>query len=254
MVSRILRVDLWSDQRVVTKGQTAGDVRHGTGEGPSRTAASYDSFGTLFEPGLKDALRRTLVTKVVEALNGAEAPASERIPAIVDAILSERESGWHLSLSPDRLLTGDVRETGAWTRQLCTDCRVPGCCYFDVIRLTSADVERLRAHLNLSLGEFIARHCVPYARDDPRYRYALKKGKRCEFLAENGRCRVYAGRPAVCAAFPFVVDPKTHAITEIRLFPFCNVPFNVLRHEVTRRVRKGIRPRCGSTAQEALGD
>jgi len=45
----------------------------------------------------------------------------------------------------------------------------------------------------------------------------------------------------VCADFPLVVDPFTGDIIEIRLFPFCNVPFNVVRLEVTRRVLDGFR-------------
>jgi Fe-S-cluster containining protein len=187
------------------------------------------------------------VAKIVEERNAQEGPASERILGIVDEIVSEREGGWHFSLSLERLL-GDLGANGHSSRHLCADCSLPGCCYFDIIRLTSDDVERLRAQLALSLDAFVAEHCVPYVDYHDRcYTHALKKAQRCTFLEEDGRCRVYAARPAVCAEFPFVVDRKTRDITEIRLFPFCNVPFNVLRLEARRRVLEGISQSNGST-------
>jgi Fe-S-cluster containining protein len=216
----------------------------------SRGAATYESYGSLFEPGRKDDLRRTLAAKVTEGLNAPEAPASERILGIVDEIISERKGGWHFSLSPERLLD-DLRVNDHSSRHLCADCSLPGCCYFEIIRLTSDDAERLRAHFELSLDEFVAQHCVAYVDDhDRRYTYALKKAQPCAFLGEDGQCPVYADRPAVCAEFPFVIDRKTRDITEIRLFPFCNVPFNVLRLEVRRRALEGIRQGNGSTERE----
>lgn len=216
----------------------------------SRGAATYESYGSLFEPGRKDDLRRTLAAKVTEGLNVPEAPASECILGIVDEIISERKGGWHFSLSPERLLD-DLRVNDHSSRHLCADCSLPGCCYFEIIRLTSDDAERLRAHFELSLDEFVAQHCVAYVDDhDRRYTYALKKAQPCAFLGEDGQCPVYADRPAVCAEFPFVIDRKTRDITEIRLFPFCNVPFNVLRLEVRRRALEGIRQGNGSTERE----
>jgi Fe-S-cluster containining protein len=216
----------------------------------SRGAATYESYGSLFEPGRKDDLRRTLAAKVTEGLNAPEAPASECILGIVDEIISERKGGWHFSLSPERLLD-DLRVNDHSSRHLCADCSLPGCCYFEIIRLTSDDAERLRAHFELSLDEFVAQHCVAYVDDhDRRYTYALKKAQPCAFLGEDGQCPVYADRPAVCAEFPFVIDRKTRDITEIRLFPFCNVPFNVLRLEVRRRALEGIRRGNGSTERE----
>jgi len=163
----------------------------------------------------------------------------ERIPRIVDDIISEREGGWHFGLSSERLSTADLRSDDASAR-LCAKCVLPGCCYFDIVRLTSADVERLSARLKLSPEEFVERHCTPFAdAHDHRYTDALKKSKPCEFLGEDNQCHIYADRPTVCADFPFVVDPKTGDVIEIRLFPFCNLPFNVVRHEVTRRVLEG---------------
>lgn len=215
-----------------------------------RGAAKHASYGSLFEPGRKDDLRRTLASKVTGGLNAQEALASERVLGIVDQIITGCEGGWHFSLSPERLLD-DLSANDHSSRHLCADCSLPGCCYFDIIRLTSDDVERLRAHLELSLDEFVAQHCVSYVdAHDRRYTYALKKAQPCAFLEEGGRCRVYADRPAVCAEFPFVVDRKTRDVTEIRLFPFCNVPFNVLRLEVRRRALEGIRQSNGLDKRE----
>src|SRR5674536_215076 len=85
-------------------------------------------------------------------------------------------------------------------------------------------------------------HCKQFADiHDRRYTHALKKSKPCDFLTEDDRCHVYVDRPRVCADFPFVVDPKTGNVIEIRLFPFCNVPFNVVQYEVTRRVLEGAK-------------
>jgi Uncharacterised protein family (UPF0153). len=237
-----------SDEHLVTK--RVGDAGRWAKYCASRGAATYESYGSLFEPGRKDDLRRTLAAKVTEGLNVPEAPASECILGIVDEIISERKGGWHFSLSPERLLD-DLRVNDHSSRHLCADCSLPGCCYFEIIRLTSDDVERLRAHFELSLDEFVAQHCVAYVDDhDRRYTYALKKAQPCAFLGEDGQCPVYADRPAVCAEFPFVIDRKTRDITEIRLFPFCNVPFNVLRLEVRRRALEGIRQGNGSTERE----
>jgi Fe-S-cluster containining protein len=237
-----------SDEHLVTK--RVGDAGRWAKYCASRGAATYESYGSLFEPGRKDDLRRTLAAKVTEGLNAPEAPASECILGIVDEIISERKGGWHFSLSPERLLD-DLRVNDHSSRHLCADCSLPGCCYFEIIRLTSDDAERLRAHFELSLDEFVAQHCVAYVDDhDRRYTYALKKAQPCAFLGEDGQCPVYADRPAVCAEFPFVIDRKTRDITEIRLFPFCNVPFNVLRLEVRRRALEGIRQGNGSTERE----
>jgi Fe-S-cluster containining protein len=163
----------------------------------------------------------------------------EQITRIVDEVINEREGGWHFGLSTERLSKVDLRAEEVSAR-LCADCGLPSCCYFDIVRVTSTDVERLSARLKLSSEEFVARHCTPFADStDHRYTHALKKSKLCEFLTEDDQCYVYADRPTVCADFPFVVDPKAGDVIEIRLFPFCNLPFNVVRYEVTRRVLEG---------------
>jgi len=223
---------------VMTRRRKKGEAFCRVKERAARRAPG-DSYGRLFEAGREEALRRTLAAKVYEGLLAPDRSAMERITRIVDDVISEREGGWHFGLSSERLSKVDLRSDDASAR-LCTDCALPGCCYFDIVRLTSADVERLSARLKLSSEEFVARHCTTFADAfDRRYTHAIKRSKPCEFLDMDDRCRVYADRPSVCADFPFVVDPKTGDVIEIRLFPFCNLPFNVAQHEVTRRVLEG---------------
>jgi Fe-S-cluster containining protein len=225
---------------VVTRRSGKGDARRGA-KGRATQRASSDSYGRLFEVGREEELRRTLAGKVYEALLTPGSGEIERITRIVDEVIRERSGGWHFGLSTERLSQIDLRADDASAR-LCADCALPGCCYFDIVRLAPDDVERLSARLKLSSEEFVARHCKPFVdTHNRRYTHALKKSKPCEFLTEGDRCHVYADRPRVCADFPFVVDPKTGYVIEIRLFPFCNVPFNVVQHEVTRRALKGAK-------------
>jgi Fe-S-cluster containining protein len=218
------------------KTSSVGDTSRGAKRRGSRGAATNESFGYLFEPGRKNDLLRALAAKVTEGLT-PDAPACECIDSLVEEIVSEREGGWHFALSSERLF--DLRANGRSSQHFCDDCSLPGCCYFETIRLTSEDVERLATRLQLSFDEFVAQHCVPFVDNhDRRYSFALKEAQPCAFLEAHGLCRVYADRPTVCSEFPFVVDRKTGDVKEIRLFPFCNVPFNVLRLEVIRRAHK----------------
>jgi Fe-S-cluster containining protein len=223
---------------VVTKRYSKGEARRAAKERASRWA-SNDSYGRLFEPGRRDELRRALVATVHGGLSTPDGDAIESISRAIDEVISEREWGWHFAVPTERLSRRDLSADDASAR-LCADCALPGCCYFDIVRLTTDDVARLSARLKLSFEEFVAQHCTPFVdAQDRRYTHALKKETPCEFLGEDYRCRVYADRPTVCADFPLVVDPMTGDIIEIRLFPFCNVPFNVARYEVTRRVLDG---------------
>lgn len=225
----------WSDERVVTRGSRKGETRCGA-KVHAAQQASGDSYGRLFEVGREEELRRTLAEKTYEGLLAPDRSAMKRIARIVDNVISEREGGWHFGLSNEQLSKVELRADDT-SAGLCADCEVPGCCCFDVVRLTSEDVRRLSGHLMLSVEEFVARHCTSFVDGhDHRYTHALKKTQPCEFLGVDCRCRVYAARPAVCANFPFTINPITGDIVKIRLFPFCNVPFNLVRCEVTRRL------------------
>jgi Fe-S-cluster containining protein len=182
------------------------------------------------------------MSKVREDLKLPVGCAEELISRAVEEVVSERAWGWRLALSPDRLRELALSFNDDLTLCLCAECVLPGCCYFDVVRLTSSDVRRLSRRLKQSRTEFVADRCAPHVdASDRGYVWKLKRAKPCEFLGQDGRCRVYADRPAVCVEFPFVVDKKTGDLTEIRLFPFCNVAFNAVRCEVARRVENFLR-------------
>jgi Fe-S-cluster containining protein len=203
---------------------------------------SPNAYGRLFELGREEELWRTLAAKVREGVKLPDGRAEELISHAIDEVVSERAWGWHLALSPDRLRALARHLDDDLTPFLCAECILPGCCYFDTVRLTSNDIKRLSGRLKQSHTEFVAQHCTQYAdASDRRYVCKLKNAKPCGFLREDGRCRVYADRPEVCAEFPFVVDQTTGDITEIRLFRFCNVAFNAARCEVARRVERSVR-------------
>ncbi len=201
---------------MVAKQRRNGEARRGVKEHAAKWA-SDDSYGRLFDEGRDEGLRRTLAAKVYKGLLAPDKSAMERINRIVDEVISEREGGWLFGLSLERLSRVDLCADDASAR-LCADCAHPGCCYFDIVRLTSDDVERLSVRLKLSSEEFVARYCMLFT--DSRFTHALKKSKPCEFLGKGDRCRVYTDRPMVCADFPFVVDLITGDVTEIRLFSF----------------------------------
>jgi Fe-S-cluster containining protein len=182
------------------------------------------------------------MSKICEDLKLPVGCAEELISRVVGEVVSERAWGWHLAVSPVRLRELALSFYEDLTPCLCAECVLPGCCYFDIVRLTSSDVLRLSRRLKQSQAEFVAEHCAPHVdASDRGYVWKLKRAKPCQFLGQDSRCRVYADRPAVCVEFPFVADKKTGDLTEIRLFPFCNVAFNVVRCEVARRVENSLR-------------
>jgi len=227
------------DTRHARASKRGREIAQANGDSPPK---SPNAHGRLFEPGQAEELRRTLMSKVREELKLPAGFAEELISRAVDEVISERAGGWRLAVSPDRLRELALRLYDDLTPLLCAECVLPSCCYFDVVRLTSSDVRRLSGRFKQSRTEFVAERCAPHVDvSDRRYVWKLKHAKPCEFLGQDQRCRVYADRPAVCAEFPFVVDKKTGELTEIRLFPFCNVTFNAVRCEVARRVEKSVR-------------
>src|SRR5674536_218505 len=215
----------------MTRRSRKGGARRGA-KGRATQWASSDSYGRLFEVGREEELRRTVAAKVYEGLSVPDRGVMERITPLVDEVISKRSGGWHFGLSTERLSKIELRADDAPAR-LCADCALPGCCYFDIVRLTPDDVERLSVRLKLSSEEFVARHCKQFAdTHDRRYTHALKKSKPCDFLTEDDRCHVYADRPRVCADFPFVVDPLSliHISEPTRLLSISYAVF-CLAHE-----------------------
>ena len=81
-------------------------------------------------------------------------------------------------------------------RQCGACCRWPGS-----VLLETTDAEAAAAALGLTAAEFIERHAA-LARN--RAQLTLKEAPdgACEFLAADGRCRIYAARPRQCRDFP----------------------------------------------------
>ena len=81
-------------------------------------------------------------------------------------------------------------------RQCGACCRWPGS-----VLLDAADLAAAAAALGLSEGDFIDRHAI-LARN--RAQLTLKEAPdgACEFLLDDGRCRIYSARPRQCREFP----------------------------------------------------
>jgi Fe-S-cluster containining protein len=78
------------------------------------------------------------------------------------------------------------------------------CCRNVHVRLDPYDVVDLARGLGLATGEVLARHVTLTAGADgwPLATLTAAAGGPCAFLAEDGRCRVYAHRPTVCRTAP----------------------------------------------------
>ena len=81
-------------------------------------------------------------------------------------------------------------------RQCGACCRWPG-----TVLLTAGDLEEIPAGLGLTPGQFIERHTV-LARNRAQLILKERADGACEFLDEDGRCRIYAVRPQQCRDFP----------------------------------------------------
>jgi Fe-S-cluster containining protein len=67
--------------------------------------------------------------------------------------------------------------------------------------VTRAEAQRLCAHLGLGWPWFRRRYLVRL--EDGATVLASHADERCVFLDVEGRCRVYAVRPAQCSTYPF---------------------------------------------------
>ena len=81
-------------------------------------------------------------------------------------------------------------------RQCGACCRWPGS-----VLLEAADVAAAAAALETSPDQFIARHAA-LARNRAQLTLKETPDGACEFLAADGRCRIYAARPRQCRDFP----------------------------------------------------
>jgi len=82
-----------------------------------------------------------------------------------------------------------------------------GCCRthgqddeYAFVYLSSKDVDTISAHLDLERIDFLNEHCKS---DPDGWAYlSMVKGD-CNFLDDEGRCRIYSVRPGQCDTWPF---------------------------------------------------
>jgi Fe-S-cluster containining protein len=73
-------------------------------------------------------------------------------------------------------------------------CRMAG-----YVRVSRADIRRLAKFLNLTVREFEDRHIIERTRKGEK---RIKTGTgTCQFLGDDRRCTVYAGRPRDCRGY-----------------------------------------------------
>jgi Fe-S-cluster containining protein len=81
----------------------------------------------------------------------------------------------------------------------CLKCPSLCCRMAGYVRVSRADIRRLAKYLNLTVREFEERHIVERTRKGEK---RIKTGTgTCQFLGDNRRCTVYAGRPRDCRGY-----------------------------------------------------
>src|SRR5262245_25951263 len=79
------------------------------------------------------------------------------------------------------------------------DClRCANCCKTMQPKVTSEDVARISAHLQMTAGEFAR----TYLETDPEEPGLWMKSLPCSFLGDDNRCKIYDVRPEDCRSFP----------------------------------------------------
>jgi Fe-S-cluster containining protein len=81
----------------------------------------------------------------------------------------------------------------------CLKCPSLCCRMAGYVRVSREDIRRLAKFLNLTVREFEERHIVERTRKGEK---RIKTGTgTCQFLGDNRRCTVYAGRPRDCRGY-----------------------------------------------------
>ena len=82
------------------------------------------------------------------------------------------------------------------------------CCKNIDISLTPYDILRLRKHLGITSGDFLARYTIPYEMEKGglvgvKLR-PVEEGTACRFMTDQG-CAVYSDRPTACRYYPIAL-------------------------------------------------
>jgi Fe-S-cluster containining protein len=109
-------------------------------------------------------------------------------------------------------------------------CRCANCCRAYKILLNDTDIARISAHLGMYETEFHNKYLESYENDDEGHTQYVLKEKPCCFLAEDGRCRIQAVKPAVCAGYPFTNKPNRlcSMMGVIEFAETCPIVFEIL--------------------------
>lgn len=108
---------------------------------------------------------------------------------------------------------------------------------YDYVYLDRADVKRLAAHFEMTVGAFRA----AWTKKDDGHTVLRMDGPACPFL-EGTRCSVYGARPSQCGTFPFWPENLATSAVWDELREFCPgvgegelIPLHVIREQLRSR-------------------
>jgi Fe-S-cluster containining protein len=110
----------------------------------------------------------------------------------------------------DPLIPDPDQGMGLYKIHSCIKCKKCGICctVSDPISIEPQDVERLSAHLGISIRKTIQKYATRVEVDGQRA-WAMKRASPCIFLDEAfGLCKIHSARPIICRAFPHL-SPRT---------------------------------------------
>jgi Fe-S-cluster containining protein len=115
----------------------------------------------------------------------------------------------------------------------CLKCPSLCCRMAGYVRVSRADIRRLAKFLRLTVREFEERHIVEKTRKGEK-RIKTATGS-CQFLGDNRRCTVYAGRPRDCRGYVCWNQEDTTVFEFARFF---QIPVSKLRKQEKDEARQ----------------
>lgn len=114
-------------------------------------------------------------------------------------------------------ITDDV-----WSKIDCTECA--HCCKTLQIEVSTKDIARLAAHLEISIKEFTKRY-TRIGEDNAK----VLKTIPCAFLGKDNLCTVYEARPDSCRDYPLLHKPnfRSRSLFMLESNAVCPIVFNV---------------------------
>jgi len=107
-------------------------------------------------------------------------------------------------------------------------CKCANCCKTYGIIIDNDEVKRIAAFIGMAENDFITEYLTNADSGDEKP-YKIKE-KPCPFLCDDGRCRIQARKPDVCAGYPYTDHPNRlssmHGV--MRHAEVCPVVFEIL--------------------------